>query len=191
MRELIGDDFGESVTFKHFNATFSKPAKQKEIMHKLIADYKIHLMPVGDLTPILSKLFQLIRDTPQLQNDIWRIKFNKKYDDEQLKRAGSGTAAARPKIVIYPASGKDAAQRVFDTIYAHFKNDPGLGIAPRFNQRITDLIYVAQGNGDDKEAYNNKEYFQAPDYVYFDAKKVAQELDVDPATLDFTLKMPN
>jgi hypothetical protein len=190
-RELIGDNFGESVTFKHFNASYSNQSKQKDIMRKLIADYKIHLMPVGDLTQTLAKLFHLIDNTPQLQTDIWRIKFNKKYDDNQLIKAGSSTAEARPKIVIYPASGKQAAQRVFDTIYAQFKNDPGLGIAPRFNQQVTDLIYIAQGNGDDKAGDNNKEYFQAPDYVYFDAKKVAQEFEVDPASLDFTLTVPN
>jgi hypothetical protein len=174
-----------SFTFKDFYRVAGS-SSEKRIMQKLIDDYKIHYMPIGDLTPTLIKLFELIKNSPQLQQDIWSVKCNSRYDDEQLKRAGSGSPDARPKIVIYPSSSQQAANRVLDILFTHFKNDPGLGVAPRFNQRITDLIYVSQGNGDDKVG-NNLEYFQAPDYVYFNAKKVAEILEVDPSTLKFKL----
>jgi len=184
---VLNDQLG-SYTFKDFNRVAGTP-REKAVMHQLIDDYKIHLMPIGDLTPTLMKLFEVIKNNPQLQKDIWSIKCNSRYDDAQLKRVVSGSADARPKIVIYPASGKDAAQRVLQTIIAHFKQDPGLSVAPRFNKRITDLIYVAQGNGDDKVG-NNLDYFQAPEYVYFNREKVASVLEIDPATLNFELVIP-
>jgi hypothetical protein len=69
------------------------------------------------------------------------------------------------KVVIY-ANGKENAQKILNTIYAKFKNTAGLGIAPRFNAKVTDLIWIAQGDGDYKvEPFVG--YYELPGRVYY------------------------
>ena len=71
--------------------------------------------------------------------------------------------------IIY-VNGKNNAQYVLDTLYRLFKDVEGLDIAPRYNEKITSLIYYAQSHGDRKVLYP-QEYVQpnmevfAPDYV--------------------------
>lgn len=78
---------------------------------------------------------------------------------------------------------KEAAQYVLDIVYKLFKNKSGLGITPRFNAKVTDLIYWAQGNADDKLIPVHAEYFEEPD-------KICYRADISGNYVDYYLKNP-
>lgn len=86
-----------------------------------------------------------------------------------------------PKIVIYCASGKENAQLVLHKIYNAFRYRKGLGIAPRYNQPVTDCIYYAQGNGDDK----TDEFADL-----FESNRIHYRHDVTGQKEDYHLTMP-
>ena len=69
-------------------------------------------------------------------------------------------------IVIY-CDGKADAQHVLNELYKKYKSREGANITPRFNAHVTSLIYVAQGDGDDKKMPKNT-YFELPYKIYFD-----------------------
>ena len=70
-----------------------------------------------------------------------------------------------PKVVIY-AFGKENTQRILNGIYQQFKDVPGLGFEPRYNAKVNDLIWVAQGDGDNKvDRY--EAYYEMPGRVYY------------------------
>ncbi len=62
-----------------------------------------------------------------------------------------------PVIVIYPMLGKANAQKALNKIYEHLgKYDiMGKGVTPRYNRKINELIFYAQGAGDFKKKYKN------------------------------------
>jgi hypothetical protein len=66
-------------------------------------------------------------------------------------------------IVIYAASGKENAQKLLNKIYAIFKYQEGLNINPRWNEKVTSLIYFAQGDGDAKKLKENAKFFESGD----------------------------
>ena len=51
-----------------------------------------------------------------------------------------------PRMVIYPAKGKDNGQKALNKLYAGLKDIPGLGMKPLYNAKVTDLIWIAQGD---------------------------------------------
>lgn len=136
--------------------------------------YKIHLMPrsPSDVMLILEHLLQEIKINDKLQNAVSELKFRPGIDFSQSKeeiKKQLGIENPQPIIVLY-ANGKDNAQYALDTAYRLFKDLTGLDITPRYNEKITSLIYYAQSNGDwkvaDSEDYvqPNREVFR-PDYV--------------------------
>lgn len=86
-----------------------------------------------------------------------------------------------PQIVIY-AYGKEDAQNILNFLFKHFKDEPGAKdengkcYPPRYNGKVTDLIWIAQGNGDDKKKGSNSEFFE-PNKIYF-SQKVADFINV-------------
>lgn len=143
------------------------PQELKQILgdmalKELVSDYKIHLMPKdSDLECVAITLLNAIKQNPELQQNIGLIKIKalkepfvelqlKKYKDQPFPISEQEKI---PKIVIYVGGGKEKVQRVLDIIYDFFKDQRGLDRAPAFNERITSLIYVAQGNRDDKVKY--------------------------------------
>ncbi len=92
----------------------------------------------------------LTKATQYLKVDI--IEFCSKQNEEVM-----------PLIVLHPSSSKASAQYVLDTVYRLFPEE-GLDVTPRYNEKITSLIYVAQGNGDDKA--DHPEFYE-PGKVYY------------------------
>jgi serine/threonine protein phosphatase PrpC len=160
---------------------------------ELAEAYKIHLMPqnVNQLYTVLKGLYVAAGNDKQLQKAIYKIKFipfpYKGYSQEgsvqiltwdAITKLDLQTAQAffkniketdeantLPFIVIYPSPGK--AQYVLNQVRKLFKNQEGLDVAPRFNEHITSLIYVAQGHGDDKKLAVNAKYFEQPAMAYY------------------------
>jgi len=118
----------------------------RELRRQLAANYKIHLMPFDDdIVTIMHDLLVRISDEPKLQQAVDRFKVHATTD--AIQRSDD---TYFPIFVIYCHAGKDAAQYVLNEVYALFKHMPGLDITPRFNRKITSLIYYAQGDGNRK-----------------------------------------
>lgn len=130
-------------------------------LENILAGYKIHLMPAANvnLMDVVLKIRKVIDSNPGL------IKVFKIYAHTYKQKDITEQAEIAPIVVIY-AQGKENAQKVLNKIYETFKNVPGLNIQPRYNARVNDLIWVAQGNGNDKsDQYAH--YYEQPDRVYY------------------------
>lgn len=132
-------------------------------------EYKIHLMPQGEMHEpggVLSELYRQLYDpTSTLACYVDGIKVSLTFNDQQLSRE-KDSKYNMPKIVIYPRIGKRYAQLVLDEIYRLFGEISGMDVIPRFNRRITSLIYYAQGNGDDKLDHSSY-VFEEPGRVHY------------------------
>lgn len=127
----------------------------QQLRRQLAANYKIHLMPFDDdIVQIMKNLLDRVAKNTDLQKAVNRFKVHAHTDAIQRD-----DGMYLPIIVIYCHASKDAAQYVLNEVYALFKDKPGLGITPRFNRKITSLIYYAQGDGDRKGA-NYADYYE-------------------------------
>lgn len=145
---------------------------------RLAACYKIHLMPFDDyIVPIISKLLERVNRDIRLQQAMSHFKV---YSFPDLIAQKDGDKHI-PIFVIYCHANKDAAQYVLDVVYALFKNMPGRDITPRYNQKITSLIYYAQGDGD----YKSEQYHDCyePGCIHYRA-------DFEGEHKDYHLKNP-
>jgi len=165
------DGYSSLSLNNHWATTKDKPT----LLKKLTDEYKIHLMPKGSAIEEFDELIQLIKNDTELGKAIvaFKILFTFK-DDEQIKADFQENKTIFPKIVIYAASGKENAQFVLSKIYAAFKDKEGLDIAPRCNQKITNYIYYAHGNGGDKEINEYKDFFEQPDMIHYKSKITGQ-----------------
>lgn len=132
---------------------------KKDIGRSLVEEYKIHLMPDGDLTPVVIKLLKALQNDPALQHAIaaFKVLTGNEY-------VFDGQSYAR--VVIYPTQGKANAQFALQKMYELFKDTDGLGERPRFNAKVNDLIWIAQGDSIYKRG-NFLKYYEAPNYVYY------------------------
>ena len=149
-----------------------KPEEQKKLQDELAAmgqqlmqTYKIHLMPADtiDQFKILLGMDKAIKNDPELKSQItvFKILINPYRQIDQL----NGAEVIFPKVVIY-AFGKENTQKILNRMYPHFKDMPGLNVQPRYNARVNDLIWVAQGDGDYKgDRY--EAYYERPGRVYY------------------------
>ena len=150
-------------------------------------------MPKGNVIPYIILLLDLIKNDPQLQEAIAKIKC--KMDDTSDKVfAAEAQKNSRPilaKVVIYTTTqeGKKHTQYVVDTLYEYFKDIQGLDITPRYNKKITSFLYVAHGNGDDKVG-SNDEFFNTIGKVYDDSG-VYFKHDVTGVSQDYKIVNPN
>ena len=165
VRTSPGDD-SELTLKSYYNAPKSTTEERlKKIKEDLVGLYKIHLMPKNsnDFMIILEQLLKALGRNPALQKAVNTLKVISGFDfegnPEMLKKKllEQHGNEVPPIIVIAPSLGKENAQFVLDTVYDLFKNIEGLDLTPRFNEKITSLIYYAQGNGDDK--ISREEYF--------------------------------
>ncbi|MGE0207015.1 MAG: hypothetical protein AB7R69_04155 [Candidatus Babeliales bacterium] len=161
-----------------------KETELKKAQEKVASIYKIHLMPKDeDMDAIFQELLDYITKNKKLQSHLHSIKIYKKYG-QTMQQQKRNPNIVMPRIVIYPGLEKYHAQEALDVLYAKFKNTPGLNISPRYNAKLTDLIYVAQGDGDFKENYSN--YFEQPKRVYYDEKMIP----ITAVTADHYLRHP-
>lgn len=165
--------------------------------NSLAQNYKIHLMPKPEDVPavFIRLLDEIVKKDSELASLLSDFKI--KFDLQDLKDSHNETL---PIMVLYPRSGKENSQKLLNIIYSLFKDVQGLNVTPRYNQKVTDLIYFAQGNADDKNVIKiiitNKrkpdwvefDYFEHPDMVYFKPDFVTPGKPVDyklkdPATM--------
>lgn len=131
-----------------------------EATKELVKTYKIHLMPDEnmDATEILVRLNKALRTDPELSSTIqtFKILYN------PTKQGNVNFA----RVVIY-ANGKEQAQKILDALYKNnvIKDIKGSAIRPRFNGRVNDLIWVAQGDGDYKDGIYTGYY--EPSLIYY------------------------
>lgn len=131
----------------------------------LVQEYKIHLMPRDEDKEKLSVLiFKSLKENPEIKVLIPLIKTL--VDSESLIKKKQ-----LPKFVIY-VTGKEAAEKVLAWAYETFKNIPGCGLAPQFNEKVTDLIFFAHGDRDRKKiaikAHSwGQKIFEEPNMVYY------------------------
>lgn len=132
----------------------------------LVQSYKIHLMPVDqDLYRTAIILFKGLKENPNLRGLINNFKI--RVEDNVVQNPETGKPdIIMPLFVIYPAVGKESAQQLLNLIYRYFNNEiKGNGQVPRWNAKVTDLIFIAQGDGSDKTD-ENKEYFESHRVYY-------------------------
>ena len=135
--------------------------KKIDLALNLAQEYKIHLMPAGDLAPTMVRLLEGLKNDPELQHLIAAFKvyawpnFNLKKND------------IIPRIVIYLAAGKENAQAGLNKLFVLLKDIKGLDIRPRFNAKVTDLIWVGQGDSLYKTDPKTQAYFEQPNKVYY------------------------
>jgi len=128
--------------------------------------YKIHLMPQDkDFISLLIDLAEFAYRNKEFANLIYKVKCLPILESAPHARA-MAIEKQWPKIVLYISTGKGDAQKALNMLYERYHAKEGLNRAPRFNQKVTSLIYFAQGNGDDKESYLEK-YFEQPEKYYF------------------------
>ncbi len=129
----------------------------------LVNLYKIHLMPkFDDIERITITLLQEIEQDHEIRNSIAAFKIVTTETQETIERN-------LPRIVIYANPGKATAQLLLNKMYELFKDIQGIDKTPRFNQKITSLLYWAQGNGDDKEIDSYRKYFDQPNMICYSA----------------------
>lgn len=141
---------------------FIKMAQEEwqEVADSLVEEYKIHLMPQGDPTQTIVTLLTLLKKDPELQQLIAAFKV---MATDKLVVNG----VYYPRIVIYPARGKQNAQKALNKLYAGLKDIKGLGLRPRYNAKVNDLIWVAQGDSNFKNQARYQVYFEKPEFRYF------------------------
>jgi hypothetical protein len=132
---------------------------QKQIIAKKLASlYTIYLMPKEeDLEDVLIDLFRAIKQSPDMQNDIYAIHI----------ATGSDAALAAqnlPRITILTSATKEATQRTLNDLYQLFKDVEGSGQIVPFCEKITDLIVYTQGKIADRT--NNATYFE-PNGIFY------------------------
>ncbi|TSC57884.1 MAG: hypothetical protein Greene041619_889 [Candidatus Peregrinibacteria bacterium Greene0416_19] len=134
------------------------PEQLQAAKEVLAQEYKIHLMPQGEyVLSILNEVLEILQRDKKLLGRIQLIKIRglatmeHRFPTEEF----SETEADWPTIVIYPQAGKDAAQFVLAKLYEHLQPYAVLGEKRtlRYNRRITDLLYYAQGDASMKYQY--------------------------------------
>jgi hypothetical protein len=179
----------EHALEKKFFKGIHNDAPFKEISPRSAENYKIHLMPKKeDLCKTINLLLNATKNDPELQNLINQIKA---IDDFDTYINNPQADASYACIVIYPASGKQNAQRLLDKLYSMFKDQEGLNVTPRWNEKVTSLIYFAQGNADEKKLKEFQKFFEPGDdqgngRVYFkaDATGVIEDYHlINPANM--------
>jgi hypothetical protein len=150
-----------AVSRDQMKEAFIKQANSEwqEVADSMVQEYKIHLMPQGDPTQTIVMLLTLLKKDPELQNLIAAFKVM-----AVDKLAVNGVYF--PRIVVYPARGKENAQKALNKLYVGLKDIKGLGIRPRYNAKVNDLIWVAQGDSNYKNQARYQKYFEKPEFRY-------------------------
>lgn len=163
-----GSDFRMAKV--ELDAALKRGGKIKGETLKLAAqEYKIHLMPKNEnMQMILERLQNKLREDPELRKHVAQYKARVGIENEGKVMLPKDTGEVFPSIVIY-AENKEAAQAILDAVYKLYPeaDEFGEGREPRFNRKINELIYYAQGSGDIK---NNAEKAGLADQLFEEDK---------------------
>lgn len=169
-KDLNIPDSKDIPLFKEYVGGISDPfnasqlsSKSKSLAQQFTKSYKIHLMfPEQIATKVVVTILNAFDQDKDLKALIPTFKIQPaSYKD------GKGNVV--PQAVFYIIDGKEAAQKVLNTLYFLFKkeNISGSGTRPRFNAKVNDLIWVAQGNGDYKEGASYSQLYEQPLKAYY------------------------
>ena len=191
---------GVYITYMGGGAIADDWMQDKSAALPLVKDYKIHLMPKDeDFVHTAIKLINALKSSYILQRTISQIKIKpileKEVDEAAEERYGMSRAELLelPKIVIYICGGTEDAQKALDEIFRIFKEQVGVNRGPKYNKKVTSLIFFAQGNREDKDVdsawiaengpYAVSRFFEQPDMIYF-------RPDVTGTTTNYHLILP-
>lgn len=134
--------------------------KKIEFTSKLVQEYKIHIMPTGELTPVIIRILEALQNDQELQKLIAAFKVYQ-LPDYYVR------SEIIPRIVIYPTAGKENSQKALNKLYVILKDIKGSGIRPRYNAKVNDLIWIAQGDSVYKNDPETEQYFELPHKIYY------------------------
>lgn len=165
----------------------------------LVGFYKIHLMPQEEeILHAVERLIEVLKKDPELRRRMEALKVQAAlWGEDKMPFKNSENIREeqyRPAIVIYPSWGKENVQKLLDALLVIFKDFKGSGNTPRFNIKVNDLIFYAQGDGDYKmDPVMRQKYFDSrtnyalyrPDFqkVMADLKKPYIGKDENPYAL--------
>lgn len=182
------DAWLQKILKKEFSAVYSCLEDGQDAIDackkEAASHYKIHLMPLQkDLQKVIQKIIQKSIECFEFRSLIKNFKVLSDFIDLKAHSKKSKVLRALEQdnyymavIVIYCRDGKQYAQQLLDAVFDLFGNAEGLDITPRFNRRITSLIYYAQGNGDDKIIPGAERYFEE-DFIHFKPDFTGEEVD--------------
>jgi len=174
-KDLMSGTAANHELKRFHNGADKTSAAAQQVRSQLAAAYKIHLMSCDeDIVPILETFLTRLISDAKLQKAMGHFKIRAETD--HIIR-GDGTVF--PIMVLYPDASKEAAQYVLDTVCALFKNTAGRDITPRCNEKITSLIYYAQGDGD----YKDDRFAE-----YYEQDRVHYRPDFEGENKDYRLK---
>lgn len=135
---------------------------------KAVKAYKIHLMPFKDDIPlILYRMIKYASENEQFRKALFSFKFC-----ITSPQAQSGDEIIATIVIYAGGNGKEDAQRLLDALYELLRDGngnpmQGLDIVPRWNRKVTSLIYWSQGHGGNKKNRKNRLYEYQDDRVCY------------------------
>ena len=148
----------------------------KVVAQKFTQFYKIHLMPADDISS--SKILAIILNAYMNDSELKKLVPIFKIAPKSLQKVIRGEMHVIPAVVLYSKNGTEATQKALNKIYHEFVQHPeirGSGIRPRFNVKVNDLIWIAQGNGDNKGGQYTQ-YYEPPFQAYY-RKDITGEIE--------------
>jgi len=118
---------------------------KKRALEYLSREYKIHLMPKEDeAISIFEEVLRILNNhfpgiSAKIKNTYSHVLGKQIY----------------PVIVIYCHLGFKDCKKLYQLIYSEFANIKGTDQTPRYNLKVTSLIYYAGGDGDAKKAFDS------------------------------------
>lgn len=120
--------------------------------------YRIMLMPLLEKIPlVLVYFFNALQKDPALRSLIARVSLINNFEQRNQL----------PVITIYATQGHESAQQLLDKILQIFKVSPGLDQPPQWGDKITPLVYVTQGDDEQRLLPEYEHKFIMPHRAYF------------------------
>lgn len=121
----------------------------------LVGYYKIHIMPHDeDVLKVVERIIQALKDDKDMQKLIDGLKiYGLLSSNNKLTLTTSKLFPAEqywPAIVIYPSWGQENVQKLLGILIVVLKDFKGSDHLPRYNLKVNDLIFYAQGDADHK-----------------------------------------
>lgn len=171
--------------------------------------YKIHLMPTAESMYVtIYKLCKIMKTNPTIMNNIklrdlindFKVKKNPYNDpkiiipivviyiptifisDKELKNLNIEKLSEHFEHYVDYTKSKQCLELLLTFLIQFFDKNTdciGSGVIPRFNAKVTDMIFFAQGHGDDKTKGYLKKYFE-DDLIYFKTEQGENfKVDID------------
>jgi hypothetical protein len=163
---------------------YKRCGDKEQFEQALTGFYKIHIMPEEeDILHVVSRIFEGLKQDKELQtlikslkiqsalwiSNVLNIEPSKSYPEKQYSAA----------IILYPSWGQDNAQKLLDKLMLLLKDFKGSNHLPRYNLKVNDLLFYAQGDGDTKMDSGLREKYFDPttNYALYNADFTGQKKD--------------